>query len=99
MLRIVIAATVLTTLTAASYAWTDRTYMERGTDLHSKPNEKSKVIAVIPRSQTINGASNSIDRDCSYETKNYIFCKVKWRGKVGYIDIDDLLELGDYDDF
>ena len=91
---------VLTALMATpSYAWSDRTFLEEGTPLRSQPSDKSKIVATIPSGQTVNGTSKSIDRDCSYETKYDIFCKVNWRGKIGYISVDDLLELGDYGDF
>lgn len=85
-------------MTVAAQAWSDKTYLDKGTPLRVKPNEKSKVIVMIPDRQVVNGATKSIDRDCSYETKYDIFCKVVWRGKTGYVLIDDLLELGD-DDF
>ena len=91
----VLALTML--MSGAAHAWSDKTFMDKGTPLRVKPNEKSKVIVMIPDGQVVNGATKSIDRDCSYETKFDIFCKIVWRGKTGYVLIDDLLELGDDD--
>lgn len=93
----IICATIsiLILMIGSANAWTDRTFMSKGTPLRSQPSEKSSVIVTIPKSQTVKGASGNIDRDCSYENNDDYFCKVTWKGKTGYILIDDLLDLGD----
>jgi hypothetical protein len=99
-MRILCAAlAVVLGMIGPASAWTDRTFMTKGTPLRSQPDDKGKVIATIPKSQTVKGVSSSIDRDCAYETKYDVFCKVTWKGKTGYISVDDLLDLGDYEDF
>lgn len=93
----VLAASML--MPGFAHAWSDRTYMDEGTPLRAKPGEKSKVIVVIPDGQVLKGATSSIDNDCSHEAGYDLFCKVTWRGNTGYVLIDDLLELGDFEDF
>ncbi|MGB3499981.1 MAG: hypothetical protein WBA44_00010 [Mesorhizobium sp.] len=92
-------AALIVMISTSAHGWTDRTYIQKGTPLRAKPSEKSRIIATIPRRQTLTGATKSVDRDCSYEDKFDTFCKVVWRGKTGYVLVDDLLELGDFDDF
>jgi hypothetical protein len=87
-------------VSGSAHAWSDRTFLDDGTPLREKPSARARVIALIPDGQVVKGASSSIDRDCSHEAGFDLFCKVTWRGKAGYVLMEDLLELGDdFDDF
>jgi len=91
LVPISIALTMLAS-TSAAYALDDTIFQK--TALRTGPSKSYPAVATIPKGQKI-----VITGDCVWvkrETTDY--CPVRWKGKKGFLDADDLLWFYDDDD-